>query len=463
MARSRKLISQGFQSFYWLAFLGLLPWLLLAKAIAQTPTPSSTPAASPSPTPQVSPTPLPSPKPQNPNEFPPNPLLLKLPDPLLPSPDRPLTQAEREKLISELNTLNAQATAERKQGNLIQAFDIWHRELRLRRSLGLLPEIQALGRVGDVAWSDNQTTEVRWITERLDQILAQTQPVQNKPPVISGNDRIPVLEALGLAYQQIRLPSQAVVAYEEVIADARQRQDAKKVETTQITLATLYLGWFRYENAAATYQELLATARSRNDVTNEITYLNQLAYIHEQAKQPEQAIAFQQQLIDRLQQIRQPDPIPALKIKIADNYQLISRPDLAEQNYQDAFKIAQPLLQFGNAGDALQKLGILYKKNNRLDAALRVYGFLVAVQQQAYNLYGIMDAYDQIGQIHLARQEYAQAAIAFQQGLNYARQLKYREDYFLTQIQKSSPQSNQPQPSQPQPNQTQPNQPQPSR
>ena len=133
---------------------------------------------------------------------------------------------------------------------------------------------------------------------------------------------------------------------------------------------------------------------------NEPIYLNQLAYISEQAKQPEQAINYQEQLVSFYQRTNDPKPIPALKIKVADNYRLLKRLDQAEASYQLAYQLAQPLLQFAYAGDALRKLGDLYRENNRLEAALRMYSFLVIVEQQAYNTYGVMTAYDQLGQLY---------------------------------------------------------------
>jgi tetratricopeptide (TPR) repeat protein len=45
-----------------------------------------------------------------------------------------------------------------------------------------------------------------------------------------------------------------------------------------------------------------------------------------------------------------------------------------------------------------------------------------------------MQTYDRIGQIYLKQKNYTQALTAFQQGLEIARSLKYREDYFLSQI-----------------------------
>lgn len=431
--------------------------------------PPSTPAGKPAATPPATLEPpaeqleLPKkPTPSNPEEFPPNPLESKAPDPLLPNLEQPLSPLERMQLIATLDALNLQAAALHQAGKKPEAYEIWFRELRLRRRLGLVPEIEALGRVGNIVWSDTSIDEVRWITERLDTILMQAQAIaattpqpaaakptetepapdnSNRQPrdpaklAISPATRISVLEALGTAYQQVRYPQRAAAAYEAVLADARQRQDGQKIEQTSITLGQLYLSWFNYPKAAETYRELLTTAQTSGNISNQISHLASLAYIHEQAKQPDQAVVYQLQQVELYQKLQQAEPLPRLRIQLGDNYLQADRPDLAEQNYQVAYKLAQPLLQFGNASEALQKLGALYRANDRLDAALRVYTFLLALEQQAYNAYGTMDAYDQLGQIYRLRKENAQALTAFQQGLQIARQLKYREDYFLGQVQ----------------------------
>lgn len=406
-------------------------------------------------------------QPQNPNEFPPNPLELREPDPLLPTgvPGRPLTEIERQQLAAQLDQLNLQATAQFQSGDRFGAFDTWNRELRLRRFLGLIPEVQALGRVGDTAWKENQQAEVRWITRRLDEILTQaippapagsnTQPSTSLPvpPPPTGKplptqtvsslslaERTALLEALGVSYQQVRQPSSAIAAYQQVLTEARQRQDAARVETTLITLGQLHLGWFDYAKASEVYLELLAGAKDTKNQPNEVAYLTQLVYIYEQGKQPEQAIAAEQQLIALYQQLNQPEPIPALRIKIADNHLKLSQLNQAAQNYQLAYQLAQPLYQLGYASDALQKLGTLYRSNDQLDAALKVYDFLVAVEQQAYNYYGMMAAYDQLGQIYVSLKAFPQALSAYQKALELARQLKYREEYFTAQIRQISQQ-----------------------
>ncbi len=319
--------------------------------------------------------------------------------------------------------------------------------MRLRRFLGPVEEVKALGRFGDIAWKDSETPQVRWITQRLDKLWDQAKaPTPGFGNNINLNNanvvgRTALLEALGLAYQQVRQPQTAVAVYQQVIQEARQRKDSKKIDETLNTLAQLHLSWFDYPNAAASYKELLNRTRARGDATNEGIYLSQLSYVYEQAKQPADAIPYQQQLVNFYIKQNNPNLVPALKIKIADNYQLISRPDLAERNYQSAYQLAQPLLELGYASEALKKLGALYLFNNRLDAALRVYNYLVGVEQQAYNVYGMMDAYDQLGQIYLVRKAYPQARTAFQRGLGLAKQLKYKEDYFTTQIQKISKQT----------------------
>ncbi len=400
------------------------------------------------------------------DEFPPNPLESTAPDPLLPqmTVPRPLSALERKQLATALDNLNNQAIATLQQGDRVGAFALWYRELRLRRSLGAVEETKALGRVGDVAWKESLTPDVRWITKRLDAILAQHQlptatmtttatgdavpldPVATPLPsntnatsaVLSSSDRagrLAVLQALGVAYQQVRLPKPAVAIYTQIVTDAKQRRDEKQTDEALITLAQLHLTWLDYLNAAATYQELSSRAKARGDRQNESIYLTRLAYSYEQGKQPAQAITAQQQLVALYEALPDPLSIPALKIKIADNYQLLARPDQAEQYYQSAYQLAQPALQLAYASEALQKLGALYRANDRLDAALKVFDYLVSLEQQSYNLYGMMYAYDQIGQIQRDRKQNQQALAAFQQGLGLARQLKYRQDYFTAQIQ----------------------------
>ncbi len=384
-----------------------------------------------------------------PDQFPPNPLEITTTDPLVPYDykNRPLTTDEQREISAAADRLTLIGAKRLQAKDAVGAFEAWNQELRYRRLLGfLIQEVQTLGRVGDIAWAQNNNLQLRYITRRLDEIRLQTEKTpaelerdRNSPPeLLNSTKRLQVIEALGLAYQQVRLPKIAASLYEQVLADARQRNDSLKIEATLIALGQLHLGWFDYANAAKVYQELLKRAQARKDLFNEPIYLTQLIFIHEQAKQPSQAIPYQQQLVQFYQKVNDPKPVPKLITQIADNQRLLGRLDLAEANYQLAYKTAQPQLQFADAGDALKKLGDMYRVNHRLDSAQRIYAFLVGIEQQAYNAYGIMNAYDQLGQVHLLQKRYPEAIAAFQNGLAIARQLKIREDYFTTQIQQAA-------------------------
>ncbi len=375
-------------------------------------------------------------KPQPSNQFPPNPLELTAPDPLLPGGlKRALSEPERQTLRTALDQLNLDAIAKLRSNDVLGSFEIWNRELRLRRALGLLEEVQALGRVGNVAWVQNQTNELRYITNRLSAIQTQIQqPLKNQ---VTLPDRSQIFPALGIAFQQVRSPGLALNVYQEMLTEARARKDAIAEVNLLNTIGQLHLSWFDYPKAIATYTELLTLARSRNDAQNVALNLVQLAYTHEQAKQPAQAVPYQQQLIEIYQRDpQQAKQIPMLKIRLGDNLAASKQLDAAEKAYREAFQLAQSLFQLAYASDALRKLGNLYRSNDRLDAALQVYEYLAGVQQQAYDSYGVMDAYDQIGQIQIQRKALPEAATAFRQGLEVAKQINYRVDYFTEQIQK---------------------------
>jgi tetratricopeptide (TPR) repeat protein len=410
------------------------PWLMLiAMSIS----------AAPGLAVQSTPTPQPSPvqkKATPPDKFPPSPLELTTPDPLLPGGlKRPLSEAEKQKLVIALDQLNEQAAAKYQAGDFLPAFDLWNRELRLRRALGFLPEVQALGRVGDFAWRRNLPDQVRVITKRLEAIQLQVQkPLKNQ---VGLPERSQVLPALGIAYQQVRSPGLALGIYTQMLTEARQRKSPADETNLLNAIAQLHLSWFDYPQAIAAYTELLNAAKAGNDAANLMTNLGQLAYVSEEAKKPVEAAKYQQQLLEFYQQNQQAELIPALKIRLADNLAAAGQLQAAEQQYQEAFQAAQPVFQLAYATDALKKLGALYRKSDRLDAAVQVYEYLAGVEQQAYDVYAVMDAYDQLGQIHLARKALPQALDAFQRGLEASKQLNHRSEYFTQQIQKIAQQT----------------------
>jgi len=364
------------------------------------------------------------------DEFAPSPLEITMPDPLLPRPvvDMPLSPAERQTLVLALEQLDAQADAQLQAGNREAAFETWNRELRLRRLLGPLAEIEALQRVGAIAWSENARAEVQAITQRLQiiQQQAQLQPATNPG----------LLAALGGAYQQVRAPQQAIDIYSQILVAARQRRDPAAIETTLRTLAELHLSKFDYPEAVAAYGELLGAARARGDRDSEIVYIQQLAYIYQQSQQYQQAIELRQELVDIYLNAKNITLIPALRLEIASNYESLGQIELAFQNYQEAYASAWSLQQYERASDALRRLISLYRSRNQTNEALQATKILLAAEQLADNSYGMMNTYDQLGQFNLQNNNYTEALAAFENGLRIAQQLNIQQPYFTEQITK---------------------------
>ena len=140
--------------------------------------------------------------------------------------------------------------------------------------------------------------------------------------------------------------------------------------------------------------------------------------------------------MEQYQNLADPAPVPGWQIKIADNYAQMGRLDLAERHYQLAYQLAEPLQQLDNSAAALRQLGKLYLAHDRLEAAIRVYNYLIYAEQRSYNYYGVMDAFDQLGQIYLKQENFPLAISAFTKGLDVAQRLKYRQDYFTQQLAK---------------------------
>jgi tetratricopeptide (TPR) repeat protein len=383
-------------------------------------------------------------KPNPPDKFPPNPLEITKPDPLLPrtSKKEPLTLQEIQDLQLALDRLNQEAAAKLQAGDKQGAFDTWNRELRLRRYLGSVAEVQALSRVGAIAWSENDRPQVQYITQRLQKIQKQMQ--SQKTANQTGN--LELWQSLGQAYTNVRSPKEALEAYERVLVEVRQQQNtAAEVETLK-AIANLHLSWFDYPKAAATYEQLLSLASTKGDRLNEMTYLQQLAYIYEQAKQPQDSVKIRNKLAVFYQQSGDLTQLPVLKLAIGSDYESLAKenPGLLKEafnNYQEAYATAWQLQQYTRAGEALRKLIGLYRSQGQIDEALQTSQILLQTEERAVNYYGLMSTYDQIGQIHLERKQYPQALTAFKKGLELAQQLKHEEAYFTEQIEKVSKQS----------------------
>jgi tetratricopeptide (TPR) repeat protein len=376
------------------------------------------------------------------DKFPPNPLELTIPDPLLPNlrNKQPLSLTEKLKLEAALDNLNQEAGVQLQAGDELAAFEIWNRELRLRRYLGTVAEVQALSRVGEIAWNQSDRQQLFYITQRLERIQTQVQRTKSKNP---ASVDLELLRALGTAYQKVRSPKPAIEIYNQILAEVRQQKDTSGEIDTLTILGELNLSWFNYPQAASNYEDLLSLATAKGERQDEVAYLQQLAYIYQQAKQPEKSI----DVLSKLQAIYSQDDnqtqLPTLQIAIARNYEILAQqnPALlpeAFKNYQAAYLKAWELQQYARAAEALQKLIPLYRSQGQINEALETSKILLETEARAANYYGMMQAYDQIGQLYLEIKDYSQALIAFQDGLELAKQLQHRQGYFTQQIEKAS-------------------------
>ncbi|WP_016950925.1 lipopolysaccharide assembly protein LapB [Anabaena sp. PCC 7108] len=372
-------------------------------------------------------------KPEQLDKFPPSPLEITTPDPLIRGglDKQPLTREEMQKLEISLDELNQQAVVTLQGGDKEKAFEIWNRELRLRRFLGLLAEVEALSRIGAIAWNENQRQEVKYITQRLQVIEKQI--------LTQKSTDLELWRSLGDGYQKMRVPKLAVGVYQQILTLVRQQNDTNAELETLKTIGEIHLSWFDYSPAASTYQELLNLAQIKNDKLDEVAYLQQLVYIYEKAKQHQQGINVLNNLVSLYTDENNLTQVPSLKIAIASNYQSLSQenPNLLQaafNNYQEAYTIAWQLQQYVTASEALQKLITLYRSQNQIDEALQTSQILLETEKLATNVYGLMQAYDQIGELYLERQDNSKALTAFQKGLELAQQLKHEEIYFTQKI-----------------------------
>jgi len=353
-----------------------------------------------------------------------NPLEIDKIDPLLPNPsiERPLSPLEKYKLEREILKLEQKAKTESEE----ISFAIWYRILRLKRELGLLAEIEALGKVGAIAWDKNRASDVKIITQRLKTIEQDIILTQDKDLTLSL--------ALGQAYRQLRDFDLAIAIYERILTDATKLEDnSSKIETLKL-LGELYLTKFDYSKAAPVYEELLNNARSSGDNFNTGIYLTQLAKIYDRIALPENALPIKERLQQKYLNSGKLQDLVKLKISIGEDYEAIQEPEKANANYQEAFNLAWSLQNLATASLALEKLANLYLDYNQPLAAVEIYQQLIKVQQQSYNFFGLMSTYDRIGQIYLDRENFSQAIDAFQKGKEIARTLQYRENYFIDRI-----------------------------
>ncbi|HAT12911.1 MAG TPA: hypothetical protein DCS91_04350 [Microcoleaceae bacterium UBA11344] len=386
------------------------------------------------------------------DQFSPNPLEITTPDPLTPTSES-LSSTQRDELSAALDQLNLEAVAKQQAGDGVGAFEIWFRELRLRRYLGPAAEIAALSRVGSVAWSNSKTLELKFITQRLQAIQKQV-----KSQVPANTELLPALAA---AFQQVRAKGPTVEVYQEILDNARQREDILAQGQTLKAIGQIHINWLSYDKAAPVYEELATLIQENralfaaNSVVQtstvtvgngappqpvtpptEVDALRQLAYVYQQSKQPLKAIAAREKLTAVYVNLQNPSAIPPLKIAIAADYQSLGQINLAAQYYQEAYNLAVPIQQYAQASEALEKLALLYRSQKQWEPTLRIYKMQLLLEERADNLYGLMNAYDNIGQVYQEMKDYKKALESYQKGLEVAKRLGHRQEYFARKIQK---------------------------
>lgn len=325
---------------------------------------------------------------------------------------------------SDIDALHEEALELLQQGNQPEAFQLWQQELELRQGLGLIPEIQALSRVGAIAWSEGELVMVRGIIARLDQIQGE----------VEDRDR-EMLQELGRAYQVVRSPQSAVVVYQKLLDLAIEDSNEEQQSTLLGQIAQTHLNWFDYPQAVAGYEAVLNFSQEQGDVLTQIQAYQQLAYSYEQMQDWEGAIATRLNLINLYDRLGQVNQIPKEQMAIAKHYETLGNLKTSAQLYEQAYLIAFEEQHLAHAAEALQQLAQLYQNQEQFPEALAVYRSLLRTQAGAYDAYGMMNTYEKIAQIHTALDQREQALAALEQGLKFSQYLNLKTDYFSDLIQ----------------------------
>ncbi len=348
-------------------------------------------------------------------------------DPLLPNPpvQRPLSPLELYDLEQDLDQLALEAAALDQAGELADARQLWRREIRLRRLLGVEPELAAIDRVGRVLRDRTATQDLQLYTVRLDEIRAELALPGDRDRLEGMAATYVVLGAVEAAAEIHRaLADAALLAGDN--ADQRQQLE---------TLAELRADWFNFPEAAQVYGELVALVEGNRLRDDEIRYLGRQADNLEQAQEFEGAIALQQRLLT----LYQADParwpqIAPLQHQIAHNYRTLGDLDTAARQYQVAYSNAIDQGQLEVAANAIADLAEIYQTLGRQADVVYLYEQLLLIFQQAHSAYGMMAAYDQLGQVHEQLGATPSALAAYREGLMLARVLGTGQDYFAAQI-----------------------------
>lgn len=409
------------------------------------------------------------------DEFPPSPLELLAPDPLLPEfpMKRELSPTERDRLRLALDELNLQAAATLRAGKTLEAFALWNRELRLRRFLGVFEELPALGRVGELAWREGAVEETRIITDRLKAIQAgQTGPKPNLPE----EQPLPIptepalLEALGATYYQVRAPKLALGVLEPRLQMAREANDSAAIEKMLGAIALLRTNLFDDGPATEAYRELLAIERAKIAAGRwvvvptppgteptiplhrqaEVRYLKELAVLFDRSRQWDDAIATKRDLLGVYQELGIIRLIPPLMSDLAATFDRANRVDEAVFQYREAAAAARTIKQLGIVRESLDRLATLYRTRpafaDKPDLLASTYISLLELAREAADGYGMMDTYEKLGDLFVGLGQRDRARIAYEQAVILAGQLQHRQSYFTRKLQDLDRANSQPTP-----------------
>lgn len=348
-------------------------------------------------------------------------------DPLLPTPvvDRPLSPLEQFDLEQGLNQLAREAEALAMANQPEAARTLWMREVRLRRILGLDAELDAMDRIAQWLRDGSATQELQLLAARLDQMTPGLDPTQ-----AADRNR---LQTMATVYNTLGQVEPAAALYRALADAALARGDRNEYLAHLETLALLYADWFYFPEAAATYGELVAFSQGDDEIRFRVGQIEALTL----AQQIEAAITAQQHLLDRYQS----DPsrwiqVAELQYAMAQNYQQLGDVDLASRHYQVAYTNAIEADQFDLAAQVLRALADLYRQVGQWPDVDYLYRQLLAVERQALSAYGLMETFDQLGQLYEQSGNSVGALQAYTEGLTLAHQLLHRQDYFMEQIQR---------------------------
>jgi tetratricopeptide (TPR) repeat protein len=349
-------------------------------------------------------------------------------DPVIPPGygRRKLSTFEIYRLEQKINQLQQTASQELQQGNPNRAFELWYRQLKLARAINTEVEIEALGKVGAIAWQENRAVDLRNIANRLMAIEKGITIADLSPQL---------LESLATAYQQVRYLEQAIAIEQQILKNSKQQQNLVAVAENLKILGELYVANFDYSLAVKTYQELLTLAESKSNLEQVNFYLTTLIDLYDRTGQIKPAIAARKRLIKNYTNNKL-DQVAGLELAIAHDYEALNQTTKAREAYERGFTLASATQQLAIANDALESLGKLYLKKRQEQKAIATFTQLEKVQRQSYNHYGLINTYDTLGKIYLKLEQKKEAKQCFQQALELAKALDYKVEYFKQLIAK---------------------------